>query len=228
MNVGIAYDAFTESFRRYYPDIKVIKNDSVEEVNKYDLVILSGGEDISSSFYTMGHDKNLSFEVNPHRDDVEKRIFSTAINLNKKVLGVCRGHQLINCLVYNLGNNFIQDITVFGYKPHHGEHSLEILEPGIINNCFKTVNSYHHQGISRSYLKVTSMYEGVVESCETDQIITTQFHPEFMGSKSITFFKLIEEWVNKKVNKEKKVVKSSHDLVDWDFTTYSGSSTTTH
>ena len=59
-------------------------------IAKAKLIIFTGGEDISPAIY--GHENEYSY-VNFERDKIELSILKYSLSLNKKILGVCRGHQ---------------------------------------------------------------------------------------------------------------------------------------
>jgi putative glutamine amidotransferase len=162
-------------------------------VEEADLVIFTGGEDISPEIYGQ---KNTYSTVNTTRDNAEIAILKCALSLNRKILGVCRGHQLINAF---LGGVLVQDLVQCLNTDHSHYHSLVPLDDGgKVTEIFTSVNSMHHQGVTKvgNSLKATSLYRGVVESCESPNIITTQFHPEFMGdTQSKTFFNYIKSWI---------------------------------
>jgi putative glutamine amidotransferase len=158
------------------------------------LVIFTGGEDIYPGIY--GQENTYSY-FNFERDIAEIVILEYALSLNKKILGICRGHQLINAY---LGGDLAQDLRVCLKQDHEHYHDLDILEKGgKITDIFTKVNSIHHQGVTKAGngLVATSFYKGVIESCESDSIITTQFHPEFMGGEEVdNFFEYIKSWAN--------------------------------
>lgn len=200
MRVGIAYPAFFTAFKHFYPNLEVVKGNPFN----YDLIIFSGGEDINPQIY--GQDISFSEGISPERDRVEVGILETIFNnvpnydLTRSklyLLGVCRGHQLINAY---LRGNLVQDIFMNLNVTHSGRHGLDILvqNSDMLDN-FKIkdgeylVNSLHHQAVVRtgSSLVTTSVHKKVIESTENDRIISVQWHPEFMDSYK--FF----EWVNK-------------------------------
>lgn len=191
MRVGLAYPAFKKCFQVYYPDLIVIDRDT-KKTRECDLIIFSGGEDLNPEIY--GQSNTASYGVNDERDHIERDIFYMAMDEGKKVLGVCRGHQLINALS---GGNLVQDIR----PVHPGFHPIEILKNfSILNLSYtsKMVNSMHHQGVTRTGrgAQPTSAFNNLVESCESDRIISVQFHPEFsVGEEPINFFKYITLWV---------------------------------
>ncbi len=67
---------------------------------------------------------------------------------------------------------------------HENAHELEIINAGgIIPNVFSgTVNSLHHQGVVKcgEGLSPSTYWKGVYESTENEDILTVQFHPEWM------------------------------------------------
>lgn len=192
----IAYPSFSTSFAPYFKDLEIFSHPT--QIENANLVIFSGGEDINPAIYKQ---ENLYSMFNPRRDRVELYALELALELNKKILGVCRGHQLINAY---LGGELVQDIETQIRKIHLGDHDLEILEGDsfIGNNYIFGVNSLHHQGVIKpgNGLTPTSFHKGVYESTESENIITTQFHPEFMGEWDLemfdypNFFKSIRAW----------------------------------
>ena len=129
---------------------------------------------------------------------MELMVLKTALELNKKILGVCRGHQLINAY---LGGKLVQDLKMDLNEVHGGYHELVLLTDKslVLPYFLDGVNSMHHQGVivPGNGLVPTSFYNGVYESCESDNIITVQFHHEFMNNQqSKNFFNQIKLWAN--------------------------------
>ena len=146
------------------------------------LVIFTGGADINPAIYRQ---KNRYSMFNPVRDTAEIEILRRALSMGKKILGVCRGHQLINAW---LGGELVQDITTELNVVHGSDHALEVLdESGVIPNLYNEVNSMHHQGVVKvgEGLRPTTYWRGVYESTEGDNILTVQFHPEWMYSHGL-------------------------------------------
>jgi gamma-glutamyl-gamma-aminobutyrate hydrolase PuuD len=194
--VALAYPAFVNDFKERFEKFAVIRDP--KEVKDFDLIIFSGGEDVNPNLY--GQDNKFSYGVNKKRDEIEKLIFNEAEKQGKKILGVCRGHQLINVLK---GGQLYQDFLIEGAEnglmPHASYHSLQWqTHNSIVMKFYRDtpVTSMHHQAVRRSPLKVTATYGNVYEVCESKNIITVQFHPEFQSDRATTeFFKFIEwEW----------------------------------
>ena len=58
-----------------------------------DLVLFTGGEDVTPSLYNEpAHPETYS---NIHRDLREKAVFEQAVDLNKHIIGICRGGQFV-------------------------------------------------------------------------------------------------------------------------------------
>lgn len=193
MNVGIAYPSFFSSFRRFFPNLFIIKDLSC--VKELDLILFSGGEDISPSLY--GEPNSYSF-FSEERDSVETQIFGTWSKIRgkkPKILGVCRGHQLVNTL---LGGTLFQDLHFQINREHEGIHELNLLLETEATSLFSRVNSMHHQGVKNvgSGLYCTAKWKETPEILESDDILTVQFHPEFMDHKE--FFDFVKEKVEGK------------------------------
>jgi putative glutamine amidotransferase len=187
---------FLGDIKQYYPKAEVLS--SLLELQNAKLLIFTGGEDINPRLYGQ---YNTYSTFNSERDAAEVKIFTTAMNYpNIKILGICRGHQLIMALYYKLV--LIQDLFLQEGIFHGGSHEIASYPHSTIGKYFpKKVNSYHHQGAFGTYggrLKnggfVSSSYHEIIESTEGERIITTQFHPEFMGEESREFFEYIYKW----------------------------------
>lgn len=177
--------SFSHVFKMHIPVIAYFATGRGIEYNwryleEAKLVIFTGGADINPAIYGQSN-RHSSF--NAERDTAEVEVLRKALNLGKKILGVCRGHQLINGY---LGGSLVQDISSELNVVHENEHHLEILdEGGLIPNVFSgMVNSMHHQGVVKcgEGLTATTYWKGVFESTESRGILTTQFHPEWMTS----------------------------------------------
>jgi putative glutamine amidotransferase len=204
--ISLAYPAFYDEFSHFIPGLGVITeqddNINTDLLQRSNVVIFTGGSDINPNIYK---EPNKSSYCDDRRDRIELEIlslirdhFATRI----KILGVCRGHQLICSKIY--GAKLCQDIYAEDIN-HERRHKLEFTkEKSIIKNIFETVNSMHHQGVkvnenNPSLTKVTtSIYKGIVESVEDikNNILTVQFHPEFMENspEANEFFNLIMHW----------------------------------
>ncbi len=159
---------------------------SYKQIKSNDLVIFPGGVDINPKIY--GEENICSF-FSTERDYFELKVLEFCIKSDIKILGICRGHQLLNAF---LGGKLIQDLSLINVK-HELYHPLEEINSNIIN--FDNVLSMHHQGviIPGENLKITSWYKGVIESTENNNIITVQFHPEFMDCPE--FWMKIKNWI---------------------------------
>jgi putative glutamine amidotransferase len=191
LRTGIAYPAFFTSFLKHFPGLSTVRG--AEDVKNYDLIIFSGGEDLNPALY--GQKPTHTHSWSEERDRIESVIFSEAKSRKIKMLGTCRGHQIINVC---LGGDLYQDIYMEAGASHGGEHGWEpeINHP-VLSTLGPSINSYHHQGVYRqaSGMICLANYKGIPEvSISTDnKILTVQFHPEF--SDMIAFFEYIKSWV---------------------------------
>lgn len=182
MKIGLAYDAFFGSFKEFFPELELI---NLKKKLDYDLIIFSGGEDINPALYGQ---PNKSSSYSDNRDAIEKNVFFNATDRNIRILGVCRGHQLINAI---LGGSLIQDLYTVGV-PHRGQHGFDFNKQDWIPDM---VNSMHHQGVIQAgkYMNIVATHGGVIEATASNRIVSVQWHPEFMGDTN--FFNFIKAWV---------------------------------
>lgn len=201
---------FFEAFSKFIPNLKAI--DAYEEVSEYDMIILTGGEDVSPMMY--GQKNTYSFEPNKRRDALESNAIREAMDNNVKIFGVCRGLQVLNVC---LGGSLFQDIRIQRGAYHDGTHSLDYCWGDSTTNFDSTnssmkkffpnkVNSLHHQGIENlgyyGKSKIIATYLEIPEIVSyrkpsgKEFALAVQFHPEWMPNTAPFFNWLINDWVN--------------------------------
>lgn len=168
----------------------------VEAVRSLDLslagdcdgLLLLGGGDADPALY--GQENRGSNPPDARRDADELELFALFRTLNRPILGICRGHQMINIA---LGGTLIQDLPDDRHR-HDRErdadriHAVSVTHPllhDLYGDSFVS-NSSHHQAVDRlgEGLSVTCISDdGVVEGIvhENGRIIGVQFHPERMA-----------------------------------------------
>ena len=166
-----------------------------------DGLVLQGGTDISPQMY--GETPlRPEWAGDPERDRYELELLERFLKLNKPVLGICRGQQLINIAMGGTlyqdtatqmpGAQVHQDTSVYDEKYHHIEilpgSQLAALYPGVGR---AKVNSLHHQAVKAlgAGLKVEarSLEDDVIEALRHDgphYVAGVQWHPEFLHGRN--------------------------------------------
>ncbi|MBS1951845.1 MAG: Glutamine amidotransferase, class I [Cytophagales bacterium] len=183
---------------------------NLEDVKKCHGILLTGGEDIHPSLYGSNevHYANAPDYFEHDRDEFEKKVFGEAQNNKLPVLGICRGLQLINCL---LGGTLKQDLS--GLNEIHRRvskedkvHPVEVDQNTLLHRIVKTdagkVNSSHHQAINNlgNDLKINCRAEdGTIEGIERMDLskpflMAVQWHPERMTDQHNSLSKNIRDY----------------------------------
>lgn len=162
-------------------------------VKRMDGLLLSGGHDIAPQFYGEEPERAIG-DIWPERDIFDMRLLAFAKEEGIPVVGICRGHQIIN--VAHKGSLY-QDLPSFATIKHSQNqtpglptHTMSIEKD---SNLFRIlgveevmVNSHHHQivkEVGEGLRVVGRAKDTVVEAMEgTDYpyLRTYQFHPEMM------------------------------------------------
>ena len=151
--------------------------DAVSYAETIDALLIPGGSDINPSYY---HEEMLP-QVKPvpqERSDFEISLLKAVMKLNKPVLGICYGMQLINVAA---NGTLYQDIdTQFSSDINHrkGYHKIFIQENGFLKKGEFSINSTHHQAVK----KLGKGLEGFAFS--SDNLIEAFYakdYPFFMG-----------------------------------------------
>lgn len=191
------------------------RENALELVEKVDGIIFTGGADIQPDRYGKEHELGRC-EIDPERDAHEFPLFEKAFEKKIPILGICRGHQLINVA---LGGTLVIDIPsdISSYQAHgydrnlnqDNQHSITI-EPGsilykITNEFHGIVNSAHHQSIEKppTNMIISAKSDGdlVAESLEWNDktlhgfLLGIQWHPERMDYSNPFSQKIIQHFL---------------------------------
>lgn len=182
-------------------------------LNRLDGIILTGGEDISPSYYHESPIPQLG-QVDSLRDVYDMSLIRFASHRNIPMLGICRGEQLINVA---FGGTLYQDIpTQHPSNVQHRQketssiptHFINIL-PGStlakITGCTQlNVNSHHHQAIKQvapGFKVIAWATDSIPEAIESSYgypIWGMQYHPEALTVAGDTIeLKIFSFLVNK-------------------------------
>ena len=166
-------------------------------LNRLDGVLFPGGLDVDPSYYGESPRPALG-RVNADLDALETPLAAAAVERGLPVLGICRGHQLVNVA---LGGTLYQDIAADGLSSFDHWAPLEkgrdflahtiSVEAGsrlreIVGAESVEVNSFHHQAVRdvAAGLRVNAVSpDGVIEGLESSdgRILTLQCHPESLA-----------------------------------------------
>jgi len=164
---------------------------------RLDGLLLAGGVDMDPASFGEARHPRLG-NTDPARDAVELQLARWAIADQKPVLGLCRGHQVLNVA---LGGTLWQDIAAqvpeaikhdyfptAGYARDHLAHDVAVTPGSRLFAAFQTprlaVNSMHHQAVKQlaPALQVAARSsDGLIEAVEsgTDHfLVGVQWHPE--------------------------------------------------
>ncbi len=175
-----------------------------------DILLFMGGGDIEAKWF--GQEQSpLAGVPNQRRDAFEMLLFELALQRRLPIMGICRGHQLINIA---LGGTIYQDLpTEYPEQPENvlaplinhsrpdsewaGVHDMIINKDSRLYQVLKVdhacVNSTHHQAIKdlgRTLHVTATSPDGVIEAIESDTypIAAVQFHPERLAFGDDTLF----------------------------------------
>lgn len=180
-----------------------LEMDGIEEIaSTIDGLLLTGGGDIDPTLFGEEPLPGLG-NIVPERDRFEVELIQKMLKLNKPILGICRGAQIMSIA---MGGDMYQDIysqrdgSLLQHDqlaPNwHGSHFVEVTEGSLLRKIvgvdkFK-VNSYHHQALRNmpdGFIVSGVASDGVIESFESTKhtfVMGVQWHPESLISKNDT------------------------------------------
>jgi putative glutamine amidotransferase len=162
----------------------------LDVVTSSDAVVVSGGGDVDPSVYAAvdEHDAATIQDCDPERDALELAAVHQATASGLRVLGICRGAQL---LAVASGGTLVVDLPGAGFgghweyeRQHEAVHGVEA-DPNSDASAALAgasgVNSIHHQAVGTvgSDLRATAWSDdGVIEAVEGPGRLGVQWHPE--------------------------------------------------
>ncbi|MGB3101740.1 MAG: gamma-glutamyl-gamma-aminobutyrate hydrolase family protein, partial [Psychrobacillus psychrotolerans] len=155
--------------------------DEITEIaNTINGLLLTGGGDIDPTLFGEEPLPGLG-NIVPERDLFEVALVKRMLELNKPILGICRGAQIMSIA---MGGDMYQDIYSQKNGPllqhdqqapnWHGSHFVEVTEGSLLRKIvgmdkFK-VNSYHHQALRNmpeGFIVSGVASDGVIEAFES-------------------------------------------------------------
>jgi putative glutamine amidotransferase len=177
-----------------------------------DAVLLPGGPDVDPAVY--GRERHpLTIHIDDPRDQLELRIARWAVAEDIPVLGICRGHQVLNVA---LGGTLVQDIpsevqTSMVHDQPNGLprsqrlHSVRIAPESrlaaILGANEVQVNSLHHQAVDTpapGVIITATAPDGVAEALEMPGkpfVLSVQWHPEDLYTEDDSMRRLFVAFV---------------------------------
>jgi len=185
-------------------------NDHPEVLKKMvasiDALIMTGGEDIDPFKYFGEEPIPALGEINPERDAFDIALIKLALEQGIPLLGICRGHQLMNVAC---GGTLYQDIpsqlkssNIIKHRQQapswYGTHQVKLESNSILAKILGTTtivtNTFHHQSVkdvAPGFVVTGRTSDGVVESMEmkgNNRVFSVQFHPEGPTSRGLDDF----------------------------------------
>ncbi|MFC5601898.1 gamma-glutamyl-gamma-aminobutyrate hydrolase family protein [Sporosarcina koreensis] len=189
-----------------------VENDAQQIAALLDGLVISGGGDLNPILFNEEPLPQLG-NVTPERDSAELELVRHMLAADKPILGICRGHQVLNVA---FGGTLYQDIISQSASPllqhdqkakrDHPSHAVHV-EKGtrlasIANSEKILVNSFHHQAlkdIPAPLIVSGKASDGIVEAVEsTDHhfVVGVQWHPEaLMQNEDQVSMRLFEAYM---------------------------------
>jgi putative glutamine amidotransferase len=158
-------------------------------VDRVDGLIIGGGDDIHPSLFEA--EPSLDKFYDRGRDALEQRYILAAHERHLPMLGICRGHQLINV---TFGGTLHTDIRHMRRLTYNRRGLLPTKTVRVSKNSTLArvtgekpfrINSLHYQAVGQAapgFRKVAEDLDGLCQAIEHDEgnIIGVQWHPEYM------------------------------------------------
>ena len=188
------------------------EEDMEQLIDQLDGFLFTGGIDVCPSFYGAESHRLLG-KSDSRLDKLQIPFAQKVIAARKPVLGICRGHQVLNVAC---GGTLYQDLSeIEGVQLKHFQdagygdiaHKVTIEPDTILSRLYEDrqiwVNSFHHQAVKdfgKNIRLAATSSDGVVEAIEIEDYpfgLGLQWHPESMFGVGVESMRpIFEAFVN--------------------------------
>lgn len=177
---------------------------------KVDGILFTGGDDINPLIYSDNVHETCQ-ESNEIRDEEEIYLMKKMFKLDKPILGICRGMQLLNVvcggtLYQDIPSQIDTEIIHKQGKPYDkGTHEVYIKKHSKLYNKLQKdkicVNTLHHQcvkDLGKDVIPVAVAPDDIVEAIEIAGCkfaLGVQWHPEFLYKNDENSRKIFELFI---------------------------------
>lgn len=158
-------------------------------VERADAVLLHGGGDLDPTLYDQQKSTDTIYGIVAEHDAVELAIVRAAIAIDKPVLAICRGIQVLNVALGGTLHQNLVDAIADSDSHWDTYHPVEVEEGSRVAQAMGTTrptggHSYHHQSVDRIATDLQAVAlsdDGVIEAVEhrtATWIVGVQWHPE--------------------------------------------------
>lgn len=152
----------------------------------FDGLVLCGGNDIAPERY--GQAVNGAENMDHERDAAEFALLRAYVDAGKPVLGICRGHQLINVFFGGTLYQHLPETSQHRASEDVVIHEVSATEGSFLEKLYGEkffTNSFHHQAIDKlgEGLSPAAIWDGrYIEAVEHSSlpVFGVQWHPERM------------------------------------------------
>lgn len=169
--------------------IRIRVGDNID-VQSLSGLIISGGDDIDPALY--GEDSQEGMKYDSQRDSMEIKYIQHALREDLPLLGICRGHQLINTVMGGTLHLSIRKMRVktsnrwslFPKKRVRVKDGSRLAR--LLGTSSLLVNSLHSQAISvvaEQLEEIAFDADNIIQAVESKidrQVIGVQWHPEYL------------------------------------------------
>jgi putative glutamine amidotransferase len=160
-----------------------------------DGIVIAGGGDINPAIYGAAKHPRTGMNA-PDRDAWELAIADAAVRLDKPLLGICRGMQVLNVACGGTLHQHVPDLV--GHEAHSGPvdgfglHKVRVTSGTTVQGIlpggeYFDVPTHHHQAVDKigdGLIPVAWADDGIIEAVEADVdaarsfLVGVQWHPE--------------------------------------------------